>query len=32
MDCDILKEFTTHRRNKIFFSPKILDILEEDLI
>ena len=31
-DCGIIKEFTTHSRNKIFFSSEILKILEEDLI
>lgn len=32
IDCGILHEFTTHKRNKIFYSSEVLDILEEDLI
>ena len=29
---EIIKEFTKHKRNKIFVAPEILKILEEDLI
>lgn len=31
VECGIIKEFTSQRRNKIFLASEILDVLEEDL-
>ena len=31
VECGAIREFTSQRRNKIFYAPEILNILEEDL-